>query len=158
MPPPAPFVATLLPPVSAVASSLHPRARTSDPPSAFPLSERPLTRGSDPLLGGLLTEHFFLPLLLKNFNSLETSPFPLMYSKTRRLSRLRRDYFLEGHVVQSLILEMRPSKVGDVPKVNQLLRKTHGQIFSGAFHLVRPCPFTRSRPSGLQVCVIPGAW
>lgn len=43
-PPPAPFVATLLPPVSAVASSLHPRAQTSDPPFPFPLPERPLTR------------------------------------------------------------------------------------------------------------------
>lgn len=128
------------------------------PSLRFPPVGEAFNAGLDPLLGGLLTEHFFLPLLLKNFNSLETSPFPLMYSKTRRLSRLRRDYFLEGHVVQPLILEMRPSKVGDVSKVNQLLRKTHGQIFSGAFHLVRPCPFTRSRPSGLQVCVIPVAW
>lgn len=44
-----------------------------------------------------------------------------MYSEARRLSRLRRDYFLEGDIAH-LILEMRPREVGDWPKVSQLLK------------------------------------
>lgn len=56
-----------------------------------------------------------------------------MYSKIRRLSPLKRGYFLEGCPVQQLVLEMRPSEVDDEPKVNQLVQPAGGQVFLGAF-------------------------
>ena len=115
-PPQAPFVATLLPLASAV-GLFPPSPRSNLRPSLpFPPAGEAFNAGADPLLGCMLTEHFFLSLLLKNFNSFQTSRLSPMYSESRRLSGLQR--------------LCSPPHFRDEaqPKVNQLLKMPVGRF------------------------------